>query len=310
MKFWEMKNLNDSEAELIFYGEIQDSKPWWRDGNYITSESFMKDIKGLKNKTNVTIHLNSGGGDVFTAIAIYTQLKTLSAKKTIIIDGIAASAATIIAMAGDVIKMPANAMMMIHNPSVIVYDMFSAEQLGQLKNSLEVCKQSIIEAYKSRTELSDLELSKMMDDETWMTGREAVANGFADEIMFEENPINLKMSNNGRIAFVNNMQFDFSKYKNAPVLKDVLEIENNVENGGNKIMDIEELKVKYPDLYNSIINQGVLEGEEQERKRLQDIDSIANTISPEILNKARYETPISAKDLAFENAVLRRFLFL
>ncbi len=112
MKFWNFKGSGDKRAELLLYGDISDSS-WW--GDEVTPKQFKADLDALGDVAELDIYINSGGGDVFAGFAIYNMLKRHTAKKTVYVDGLAASVASVIAMAGDKIIMPENAMLMIHN---------------------------------------------------------------------------------------------------------------------------------------------------------------------------------------------------
>lgn len=154
--------------EILIYSDIGES--WW--GESITAATIKSQLQG-----DVTVRLNSPGGDVFEGFAIYNLLKQHDGKVTIHVDGLAASAASIIAMAGDEVHMPAASMMMIHDPWTMavggVDDMLKTAEL------LEKVKDAIIPAYTERTGLDADEISTMMTAETWMTGAEAAAKGFA-----------------------------------------------------------------------------------------------------------------------------------
>ena len=113
-KFWQFKaNTEDGPAELLLYGDISSSS-WW--GDEVTPKEFKKDLDDLGNVDEINVFINSDGGDVFAGQTIYSMLKRHKAKITVYVDGLAASIASVIAMAGDIIKMPKNSMMMIHNP--------------------------------------------------------------------------------------------------------------------------------------------------------------------------------------------------
>ena len=130
---------------------------------------------------NITVWLNSPGGDCFAAAQIYNMLSAYKGKVTVKVDAIAASAATVVAMAGDEVQMSPVAMFMIHNPA-----MMAAGDHNDMAKAIEVLqetKESIINAYASRTHLSRAKLSKLMEDETWMDARKAVELGFADKII-------------------------------------------------------------------------------------------------------------------------------
>lgn len=313
-KFWEFRNLSETEAELLLYGEIASQKPWWDDGDTVTPKQFAEELKNLGDKSNITVRINSNGGDVFAAHAIYTQLKLNPANITVIVDGLAASAATIIVMAGDVIKIPANAMMMIHNPSVVLLGYYKAEELEKLADTLEQVKESIINAYLTKTGFDRKTLSKMMDEETWMTGQEAVKKGFADEVLFQE----VQAMVNGNIMIVNNISHDLSKFKKRPLVK----IKTGSTAGFNnlsqepapapqpvkqkedeeklEIKTVEELRQQFPDLVAQLEAAAKDEGAKVERDRIKAIDEIARTLAPDLVNKAKYEQLMSAEQLAFE----------
>ncbi len=306
MEFFKVKNVANDEAELILYGDIVASEDWWLDDLFITPKSFLDQIEKLKNASTITIKINSYGGDVFVATAIYNQLMSLKAKKTVIIDGICASSATIIAMAGDVIKIPKNAFFMIHDPTIGAYGWLGVEELENMKELLIKCKQSIIEAYKTKTNLSDEKLSDLMSKTTWFVGEEAVQNGFCDEVITQD----VVIQNSGKFCVINNLKVNPSNLEDLPIniknimnlatQKSVVEDKSNNNEGGREEMTIEKFKSDYPELY----NQAYREGQENERGRIKAIEEISNGIDDDLLLKAKFEEPISAEKLAFENMKL------
>lgn len=159
-------------AEIYVYDEIG----YWG----ITAADFARDLKSLGDINQIDLHINSPGGSVFDGTAIYNLLKGHKATVTTYIDGLAASMGSVIAMAGDRIVMPENALMMIHNPwGGAVGD---AAELRKQAEVLDKVKASLLSVYTSRTGLSEDDVSAIMDAETWYTGTEALAAGFADEI--------------------------------------------------------------------------------------------------------------------------------
>ena len=132
-KFWKFKNLASNQAELLLYGEIQSERSWLddEDSSGVYADEFVQDLKDLGDVSQITCRINSIGGDIFAAIAIYTQLKTHAARIVCIIDGLAASAATLIVMAGDEIQMPIGAMLMIHDPAACLFGGYTADELGE-----------------------------------------------------------------------------------------------------------------------------------------------------------------------------------
>lgn len=180
MKFWNFKN-KDGAGELTLYGEIA-SSTWW--GDELTPKQFKDDLDSLGDIKNLNIYINSGGGDVFAGQAIHSMLKRHPANKTVYIDGLAASIASVIAMAGDKIIMPKNAMMMIHNAWTFAAG--NKDDLRKMADDMEKIDASIVSTYAEKTGKSDKEITALMDAETWFTADEAVKEGFADELEAEK----------------------------------------------------------------------------------------------------------------------------
>ena len=167
-KFWNwLRNDADGENELYLNGAIA-SETWW--GDEVTPAAFQAELK--QHTGDVTVWINSPGGDVFAAAQIYTMLRNHPGKITVKIHGIAASAASVVAMAGDTTLISPVGMLMIHNPSTIAAG--------------EEVKESILNAYVAKTGLSRNRLAKMMDAETWLNANEAMRLGFVDGILFAE----------------------------------------------------------------------------------------------------------------------------
>ena len=175
-KFWNWVKNEDGRT-LYFDGYIaQDS--WFDDD--ITPRKFKDELNS--GDGDIAVWLNSPGGDVFAASQIYTMLKEYKGKVTVKIDGLAASAASVIAMAGDEIVMSPVAMMMIHNPATVIFG--EAADLASGIKMLSEVKESIINAYEQRTGLPRGKISNMMDAETWFSAQKAVELGFADKILY------------------------------------------------------------------------------------------------------------------------------
>jgi HK97 family phage major capsid protein len=192
----------DDEAEILIYESIGEG--WFEDG--IGAKEFAKELKALGDIKNLTVRINSPGGSVFEGQAIYSQLQSHEAQITVHIDGIAASIASVIAMAGDLIIMPKNATMMIHDPMGMA--MGNAEDMRKMAEALDIIKLGIIAAYRDKTGMEDKEISKLMSEETWMTADDAVSKGFADEI---DEPVKAAAS------------FDLSMFKNVKLVNQVVE---------------------------------------------------------------------------------------
>ena len=181
-RFWAFKALANNAGELTIYGEIADSQGgWFSDGNEVTPTSFKAELDALGDISALNVYMNSPGGDVFAGQAIYSQLKRHPATVNMHVDGLAASIASVIAMAGDTIHMPANAMMMIHHPMSGVYG--NANEMRTMADTLDKVSESIQETYLSKaTDMKQEDLVTLMDNETWMTAQESFDLGLCDTI--------------------------------------------------------------------------------------------------------------------------------
>jgi ATP-dependent Clp protease, protease subunit len=176
-KFWNWVRDSDEERTLHLNGVISD-ETWW--GDEVTPKMFKDEL--LAGAGNITVWINSPGGDVFAAAQIYNMLMEYTGNVTVKIDGLAASAASVIAMAGGEVYMSPVSMLMIHNPSTIAIG--DSEEMLRAKALLDEVKESIINAYELKSGLSRTKLSHLMDAETWMNANKAIELGLADKVMF------------------------------------------------------------------------------------------------------------------------------
>jgi len=176
-KFWNWVRNADLERTLYLNGPIAE-ETWW--GDEITPKLFKSEL--VAGAGNITVWINSPGGDVFAAAQIYNMLMDYPGQVTVKIDGLAASAASVIAMAGGEVCMSPVSMLMIHNPSTIAIG--DSEEMLRAKALLDEVKESIINAYELKSGLSRVKLSHLMDAESWMNAKKAVELGFADRILF------------------------------------------------------------------------------------------------------------------------------
>ncbi len=146
----------------------------------VSAKSFLEDLKDLKGQ-DITVHINSSGGDVFQGQAIYTALKNYTGKVTVKIEGLAASMATVIALAADKIEMTSNSLFMIHSPMSNVFG--NKSQMRRQINALEKVESTMLNVYTKRTKLSEDKVSLMMETETWLSADEALDLGFIDEVI-------------------------------------------------------------------------------------------------------------------------------
>lgn len=287
------------------------------------------DIQRALTKANgedITIEVNSGGGEVFAGFEMYTLLKNYNGKVTFNIVGLAGSAASVVITAGECAISPV-AMIMIHNAATSASGDYRA--MNTSSELLQKVNTSIRTAYKEKTNLTDEVLIELMDKTTWMTAQEALDQGFVDSIMFAENQDDNPMSVYNSTASVL-PQDVIDKVKAELAKQDMTgnksekpnEIGNTLipddqttniagtsiineqqEEGGNAIMTLAEARAQYPELSNEIEQLLVTareEGATGERDRMKAIDNIANTIGTELVNKAKYEEPITAQELALQ----------
>lgn len=178
-KFWNWIHDDSGGRVLRLEGPI-DSESFW--GDEITPQSFRDEL--YAEEGDITLWLNSPGGNVFAAAEIYTMIRDYPHKVTVKIASIAASAASVIAMAGNTVEMSPTALLFVHDPSTIA--MGNARDMEKAIATLNEVKESIINAYMAKTGLSHNRISKLMSDETWINAKKAVELGFADEILFDE----------------------------------------------------------------------------------------------------------------------------
>ena len=186
--FYEINNKK-TVTEIYLYDEIG----WYG----VEAETFIKDLKAIKN--DVILRINSPGGRVFDGMAIYNAVKDFKHGITTIIDGLAASAASYIALAGDTVKMAEGAFLMIHNPMSLVFG--SAEDMRKEAELLDKVRDQIAGIYQRQSGKSKKAIVELMKNETWFTGEEALENNFIDETIEETQADNL---------------FDLSVFNNTP----------------------------------------------------------------------------------------------
>ncbi len=185
-KFWNFKNVKNENGEmrvLFLDGAIAEDS-WYDDD--VTPKMFRDEL--MSGSGDIEVWINSPGGDCVAASQIYSMLMDYKGSVTVKIDGIAASAASVIAMAGTKVLMAPTALMMIHDPLTIAWG--NAKEMQRTIQMLDEVKESIINAYELKTGLSRTKISHMMDEETWISANKAVELGFADAVLFTENTNN------------------------------------------------------------------------------------------------------------------------
>lgn len=184
-----IKAKTDNTAEILLYGAIGESG--WDDS--ISAKEFSDELKKLPDSIkNITLRINSPGGDVFDGIAIYERLKQHKAKVTVYIDGLAASIASVIAMAADEIIIGEGAMMMIHKPWTMAIG--NSSDLERTIELLDKIENQMIGIYSRKTNLSYTEISKMLSQDTWFTSAEALDLGFANSVSNSQSQLSIAAS--------------------------------------------------------------------------------------------------------------------
>jgi ATP-dependent Clp protease protease subunit len=191
VKRWFDVRAQAHSAEILIYDEIG--------GFGIPAKDFLDELKALGSVPEITLRINSPGGSVFDGVAIYNALKRHDAAITVWIDGIAASIASVIAMAGDEVVMPENAMLMLHDPSALVLG--TATDMRGMAEALDKMKAGMVAAYRDKSGRDDAEIEALMRDETWLSAEEAVDLGLADRV---EQPVRMAA------------HFDLSRFRNPP----------------------------------------------------------------------------------------------
>lgn len=292
---------------------INDADQWIYDwfGIPATSPSKVNGFidRAIRNNDNeLLVLINSGGGSVFSASEIYTALKSFSGNVKIRIVGLAASAASVIAMSG-YCEMAPTGQIMIHNASTSAWGDYN--EMDNTSDFLQKVNQTIVNAYRIKTNKSDDELKALMNKTTWMTAQEAKELGFIDAVMFEseyqatasaEHPALV----NGLLPpeVINKIREQLKEDPSNLVVNSV----NENESEGSR-MNLEQLKNEHPELVNQISEEAV----QNERKRIQEIENVAVPGAEEIINKAKFETGASAGEVAIEilkNDTLKKSVLL
>ncbi len=327
-KFWTVNaKADDENAEIELSGDICMEHPidWWTgeklEGDFIALDDFKASLKELKGKKNITIKLNSFGGDLFAGKAIYDELKALKANKTVQIMGVSASASTIIMLAGDKVIANTGDLIMIHEAKCTVIDYLDAEQAQRVVNTLNACNKAMAEIYAQKTGKGTQEILNAMHKETWFTAQQAKDWGLIDEVFGNSEQLKLSASADGKL-FVNANLFNLQGMtlpENIRKLLPQMEVqkENSTANAdedkiiakGDKPMEntvetidtVEKLESTYPELVKAIRENAVV----AEQKRIQEIEEIEKSLildKEQIANAKFGKETMNARDLAFINA--------
>jgi ATP-dependent protease ClpP protease subunit len=223
MTSWYTIRARATGTEVLIYDEI---------GAYgVSAKGFLAELGALPDDASIDLRINSPGGSVFDAVAIYNALKRHAGAVNVWIDGIAASAASYIAMAGDTVTMPENAFLMIHDPSGLV--MGTAEDMRATAEALDKVKTALIQGYAAKSGKPDAEIAALLTAETWLDAADAVEMGFADQIA---EPVKLVAS------------FDIARFRNAPpALAEAMAETVEDDNGNGAPTDVAPVAEAVPD---------------------------------------------------------------
>lgn len=313
-KFWKFCNQTEESAELLLYGDIADTESWW--GDEVTPKQFAKDLKALGTVNEITVRINSGGGDVFAATAIGNMLEQHAANVIAKIDGICASAATIIACHCSKVVAANDSTYMIHPVKMGICGYADATTLQTYINALEAIRENIITLYAKKTGRDKDEVAKQMDDTSWWTGAEAKDNGFVDELTDDEEEAVIE--NRGGFLFVNSIGTSLSFNEVPKSVQDRLAaapaagrfVNTNpdiepVETSHKEVKDmeiktVEDLKREYPELVGEVEAAAAEQAAGEERQRIRDIEEMSLPGSENFANEAKFEKPISAAEFAMQ----------
>ena len=287
-KFWLM-NSQGNKGKINIFGDISDYTLWSDD---ISPESFLKDLEGLGNVSEIDVFINSNGGSAMAGTAIHNMLTAHKAKINTYAVGLAASAASLIFMAGDNRCMYKSSFLMIHGPQSLVYG--NAEELRRVADELDTIRDGVMSAYMKCGILSEEEMKKIMSKDTWFTAEKAKEQGFATEILED----NIQMSLNNNILNANNTKFNMAGNKAFSdfIIKSGINLKQKEELKDMEIKTVEDIKKNYPEMFKAIKEEGVLE----ERTRMQQLDEISMTGAEEIISNAKYNEPKSVAEVSME----------
>lgn len=325
--------VDGRKAELTMYGEIVESQPtdWWGDpidGQFIILSEFLKDLDEIKGCKELTIHINSVGGDAYASISIHNRLRELANNGmdiTCVVDGVAMSGGSLIMCAADTIKVNPSSIVMIHDCWTYVWSSADSSALRKLADSLDIINESQAEIYVRKTGKDVDEIRKLMSATTYLTGRKAVENGFADELIEDAEDADIEVSADHKTLYAFGRKMRVAAMGQLPegikTHTEMIEtdpetdggdIENQPEAsgkiGGSEPMTFEEFRMENPEAAEAALAEAQAsvsheEAVQAERQRIADIDDIASLYDAETVRAAKYTNPCTAQEMAFRAAV-------
>lgn len=326
---------NDS-ADLQLYGDIVESQPtdWFGDpieGDFITLDGFLSDLEQVKKKKCLTLHLSSYGGDAGVSNMIHNKLRELARdgmEITCIVDGVAMSGGSLIMCAADTVRVNPSSLIMIHKCWSLTVGCYNADELREMARTQDAWDKAQIEIYQRKTGLSKTVIEHMMSDTTYMTGREAVEKGFADELIEDEPAVTIAASANRKNLFVNGHRMRIIPGtilpENIPIQQEkepepapkqvnpATKADGNItpepSGKGGTPMTLEELRAQYPELVAEVEAgaqaSGASDAAKAERERIAAIDEVASLFPADLVNAAKYgDKPMTAQELSYQAAI-------
>ena len=293
-KFWQFRNQAEGSAELLLYGDISE-KSWW--GDNVTPKQFADDLNALGTVSGISVRINSGGGDVFAAQAIGNLLEQNPAKVTAYIDGLCASAATVVACHCDRVVAANDSTYMIHPVKMGVFDYVDSTVLNQCISALAAIRDNIVSLYARKTGRDKEEVAGWMDATSWWTGEQAKEKGFVDELVIDSSEPS-EYENRGGVLFINSVSMSLPFDEAPAFIRNHTKPEIVKEDAKVEIKNTDDLRREYPELVNQVEQAAAKNAVQAERRRIQDIEEMSLPGSEEIANKAKFTEPVSAAEYA------------
>lgn len=306
VKAYNMAILDDDSAEINMYGDVYMEAPrdWWtgerQEGQYIAADEFLEDLEEIKEKSNITVHINSGGGDLYAGLAIYNRLKALKGHVTTINDGLAASAASLIFQAGNTRKMNAGSNLMAHGVGGFLFGLYMVEDLEELVTQFKAHNKAIVNVYAEAMGVSYNEAKSLIKSETWLTGQEAIDKGLADELIEEEEEdLEENLFNSLLRKLTGSNPGAFNRYAMPAAAPQVV---NKLPEKEEEIManTVEELRAQYPDLVAQIEDAAKEKARVEERNRIKGLEEISGAVADKaLMEEAKFgESPMTVEELS------------
>ena len=334
-----MATTDGTSAEITMYGDIYETHPtnWYGEpieGQFVLLDEFLADLEKIAGCKDITIRMNSYGGDAGVSNTIHNRLRELvraGTKLNCIVDGVAMSGGSLIMCACDTVRVNPSSLIMIHNAWELLWGGYNANQMRDEAARMDAWDKMQMEIYTRKTGLSAEEVLALMSETTYMTGREAAEKGYADEVIEDAEPSNIAASADRRSLFVCGRKIHVAPGMTIPESIPTVNPEasapadntNSPENsgsheGGNEPMatTIEELRAECPELVAQIEAQARAAAETPagdgagggdpvaaERQRIRDIDALAGVFDAATINEAKYgEHPCTAQEMVYQAA--------